>query len=108
MLPLFPKLGEILNASNEDKPSSLVCNMCANACKDKNRKTVRHVAKYMSNQMHCEWKWRVEVKVNGKRQYSKDFIQGRVEIAYMFSVSSDQEKILDRFEEHVKDILSKK
>ena len=50
----------------------------------------------------------MEVKVNGKRQYSKDFIQGRVEIAYMFSVSSDQEKILDRFEEHVKDILSKK
>lgn len=48
------------------------------------------------------------MKANDKRQYSKDFIQGTVEIAYMFSVSFDQEKILDRFEEYVKDILSKK
>ena len=35
-----PKLGEILNASNEDEPSSLVHDRYAIACKDKNGKTV--------------------------------------------------------------------
>ena len=37
------QIGEILKASNEQKPSSLVHNSYAIACKDKNGKTVSHV-----------------------------------------------------------------
>ena len=46
-----PKLGETLNASNEDKQSSLVHYSYAFACKDTNRKTVAHVPKYVSKQV---------------------------------------------------------
>ena len=37
------QIGEILKVSNERKPSSLVHNSYAIACKDKNGKTVSHV-----------------------------------------------------------------
>ena len=37
------RIGEILKASNERKPSPLVHNSYAIACKDKNGKTVSHV-----------------------------------------------------------------
>ena len=50
----------------------------------------------------------VEMKVNGKRQYSKDFQQGKLEIPCTFSASSGHEKMLHRFEEHIKDVLPKK
>ena len=43
-----PKPGEILNASNEDKPSSLVNDRYAVACKDKYGRTVGHNSKYVS------------------------------------------------------------
>ena len=42
-----PKLGEKLNVSNEDEPSSLVHDRRAIVCKDKNRKTVGYVPKYV-------------------------------------------------------------
>ena len=51
---------------------------------------------------------RVEMKVYDKRQYSKDLQQGSLEIPYTFSVSPEHERMLHRFEEYVKDVLSKK
>ena len=63
------KLREILNASNEDEPSSLVHDRYAIGCKDKNGKTVGHVAKYVSKQMYFFIKYdkRVEMQANGKQ-----------------------------------------
>ena len=68
------KLGEILNASNEDKPSSLVHDIYTITRKGKNRKTVGHVLKHVSKQMHFFVKYggRAGMKVNCKQQYSKD------------------------------------
>ena len=58
---------------------------------------------------------RMEIKLNGKRRYSKDVLQGGLEIPCMFSVSSEHEKMLHRFdlkfytdEGYVKVVLSKK
>ena len=73
-VPLFsrlwqPKLGEIKNASNEDESSTLVHDRHATACKDKIGKTVGHVPKYVSKQMHIFIKYcgRVKMKANDKR-----------------------------------------
>ena len=48
------------------------------------------------------------MKVNGKQRYSKDLQQWGLGIPCMFSVFSEHEKMLQRFEEQVKDLLSKK
>ena len=67
-----PKLREILNASNEDHPSFLIHGRYAIAHKDKNgKKTIGHVPKYVSKQMHFFIKYcgRVKMKMNGKRRY---------------------------------------
>ena len=48
------------------------------------------------------------MKVNGKWGYSKDLQQGGLEILCMFTVSSEHEKVLRRFEKYVKDALQKK
>ena len=97
-----------MNASNEDEPSSLVHAYMTGIklCKDKDWKTVGHVAKNVSKEMYIFIKFgrRVEMKVNGKRRYSKDLQQGGLEIPSMFSVSSEHEKLLRRFEEYAKDI----
>ena len=68
------KLGEILNASNEDEPSPLVRDIYTIARKDKNETTVGHVLKYVSRQTHFFVKYggRVDMKVNCKQRYSKD------------------------------------
>ena len=60
-----PKLGEILNISNEEEQSPLVHDMYAIACKDENGKTVRYFPKFVSKQMHFFIKHgvRVEMKV---------------------------------------------
>ena len=70
------------------------------ACKDKNGKTVGHVLKYVLKQMHffIKYSGRVEMKVNDKRWYSKDLQQEGLEIPCMISVSSEREKMLNRFE----------
>ena len=77
----------LLNASNEDEPSSLIHDRYAIACKDKNGTTVGHVPKYVSKQIHFFIKYdeRVEMKVNGKRRYSNDLQHGRLEIPNIFS-----------------------
>ena len=51
---------------------------------------------------------RVEMKVNGKRRYSKKLAAKGLEIPCMFSVLSEHEKMSHRFEEYVKGVLSKK
>ena len=84
---------------NEDERSSLVHDRYAIVYKGKNGITVGHVPKYVSKQMHFFNKYcgREEMKVKiGKRRNLN-----------MFSVSSEHEKMLLRFEEHVKDVLSK-
>ena len=53
------------------------------------------------------WK-QVQIKVNVKRQFSRDSQQRGLEIPCTFSVSSEHEKMLHRFEEYFKDVLSKK
>ena len=64
----------------------------------------------MSKEMHFSIKYhgRVEMRMNGKRWSSKDLQQGGLEIPCMFSVLSEHEKMLHRFEEYVEDFLSKK
>ena len=64
-----PKLGEILNASNEDEPSFLVHDRYATACEDKNCKPGGHIPKYVSKQMYFFIKCgeRIEMKVVFKR-----------------------------------------
>ena len=78
--------------------------------KVKNGKDVSYVPKFVSKHMHFFIKYdeRVEKKLNGKRRYSTDLQQGEIEIVCVFSVSSEHEKMLRRFEEYVKNILSKK
>ena len=63
-----------MNASNEHKLSSLIHDKYAIASNDKNGKTVGHVPKFVSKEMHFFIKYggRVEMNVNAKRQYSKD------------------------------------
>ena len=83
-----------LNASNEDEPSSIVRDWYAIAYKDKDGKTIGNFSKHVSKQMHFFIKYggRVEIKVSGKRRYSKDLQQGALEILYMFSVLSEHKK----------------
>ena len=104
-----PKLGEIMNASNEDEPSSLVHDRYAIACKDKIGKTVGHIPKYVSKQMNFFIKYcgRVKMKVNDKWRLA---VNGGLEILCMFSLSFEQEKMLivTYSEECFKDVLSKK
>ena len=100
-----PKFGEIWKASKENEPSSIVYDRYAIAWEDKNGKTVGHVPRYMSKQMHffiIKYGGRVEMKVNDKWRYSKDLLRGGLEVPCLFSVSSEHEKILHRFEEYVK------
>ena len=68
-----PKLGKVLNARNEDELFSLVHDRYAVACKDKNRKIVGHVTKYVPKPIHFFIKYggRVKVMVNDKKQYSE-------------------------------------
>ena len=89
-----PKLGEKLNVSNEDEPSSLVHDRRAIVCKDKNRKTVGYVPKYVSKQIHFFFKQGggVKIKVNGKWRYSKVLSQGGQEIPCTISASSENKK----------------
>ena len=76
--------------------------------KVKNGKDVSYVPKFVSKHMHFFIKYdeRVEKKLNGKRRYSTDLQQGEIEIACMFSVSSEHEEMLHRFD--VKHFLSNK
>ena len=93
--------------------SSLVHDRYAIACKDNNGKTIEHVPRYGRSKGLSSistvkvWKWRWMVKV--KRRYSKDLQQGGgLEIPCKFFVSSEHKKMLHRFEEYDKDVLSKK
>ena len=77
-----------LNASNEDEPSSIVRDRYAIACKDKDGKTFGNFSKHVSKQMHFFIKYggRVEIKVSGKRRYSRLAARGVRNTLHVFGI----------------------